>query len=91
MDGMFFNLHRFLPLKHRRMKKFVLHCNRCTVVTRFFNLFFSVYKRKVPLERGCQAKLFLGLNSLIFLLHIDLEEISQQPKMVGKDEKLLFN
>ena len=37
---MFFNLRRFLPQKHRRMKKFVLHCNGCTVVTRFFNLDF---------------------------------------------------
>ena len=35
---MFFNLRRLLPQKHRRMKKFVLHSNGCTVVTRFFNL-----------------------------------------------------
>ena len=34
------NLRRFLPQKLRRMKKFVLHCSRCTVVVRFFNLDF---------------------------------------------------
>ena len=33
-------LRRFLPLKQRRMKKFVLHGNRSTVETRFFNLDF---------------------------------------------------
>ena len=33
----FLNLCRFLPQRHRRLKKFVLHCTRCTVVTRFFN------------------------------------------------------
>ena len=33
-------LRRFLPQKQRRTKKFVLHGNRCTVVTRFFNLDF---------------------------------------------------
>ena len=38
---MFFNLRRFFPQKHGRMKKFVLHCNKCTVVTRFFNLDFD--------------------------------------------------
>ena len=38
---MFFNLRRFVPQKHRRMKKLVLHCNRYTVVTRFFNLDFA--------------------------------------------------
>ena len=37
---MFFNLRRVLPQKYRQMKKFVLHCNRCTVVTQFFNLDF---------------------------------------------------
>ena len=57
---MFFNLHRFLPQKRRRMKKFVLHCWRCTAVTWFFNLFFSVYKRKVLLEQGCWSKIFLS-------------------------------
>ena len=33
-------LSRFLPQKHRRTKIFVLHGNRCTVVTRIFNLDF---------------------------------------------------
>ena len=33
-------LRRFLHQKHRLTKKFVLHGNRCTVVTRFFNLDF---------------------------------------------------
>ena len=37
---MFFNLCRFFPQNYRRMNKFVLHCNRCTIVTRFFNLDF---------------------------------------------------
>ena len=31
---MFFNLRRFFPQKLRQMKKFVLHCSRCTLVTR---------------------------------------------------------
>ena len=57
---MFFNLHRFLPQKQRRMKKFVLHCNWCTVVTRFLIKILYVYKRKVPLERGCEAIFFLS-------------------------------
>ena len=57
---MFFNLRRFLPQKNRQMKKSVLHCNRCTVVTPSFNLFFLVYKKEIPLERGCQAKHFLS-------------------------------
>ena len=39
-NGGFFNFRRFLPQKLRRMKKFVLHFSRCTVVTRFFNLDF---------------------------------------------------
>ena len=33
-------LRRFIPQKHRRMKKFDLYGNRCTVVTQFFNLDF---------------------------------------------------
>ena len=37
---MFFNLRRFFPQNCRRMNKFVLHCNKCTIVTRFFNLDF---------------------------------------------------
>ena len=46
---MLFILRRFLPQNHRRMKKFVLHFNRCTVEHGFFTLILSVYKRKVPL------------------------------------------
>ena len=43
---MFFNLRRFHPQKHRRMKKFILHCNRCTMVTRFVSLDFVDRKEK---------------------------------------------
>ena len=35
---MLFNLRLILTQKHRQMKKFILRCNRCTVVTRLFNL-----------------------------------------------------
>ena len=59
-DGCFLICVDFSQKKNRRMKKSVLHCNRCAVVTPFFNLFFLVYKKKIPLERGCQAKHFLS-------------------------------
>ena len=41
----------FLKL-YRWMKKFVLHCNRYTVVARFFNLNLSVYKIKLPVKQA---------------------------------------
>ena len=74
-----FNLRRFIPQKLRQMKKFALHCNRCTVVTRFFNLGF------VRIQK--EGTLGTRLNRLIFLLQIGLEEIFQMSKMVWKTGK----
>ena len=45
---------------HRRMKKFVLYCDRCTVVTRFFNLDFV----RILKEGGLGTRL---LNIIFFL------------------------
>ena len=42
---------------HRRMKKFVLYCDRCTVVTRFFNLNFV---RIYTLGTRLLSKIFLS-------------------------------
>ena len=53
---MFFNSRRFLPQKHRQMNKFVLHCNRCTIVTRFFNLDFGRIYKKSTLGRRFPSK-----------------------------------
>ena len=44
-DGCSLIYSRFLSQKHRWMKKIVLDCKRCTIVTRFFILnFVCVYK-----------------------------------------------
>ena len=83
---MFFNLRRFLPQKNRQMKKSVLHCNRCTVVTPFLIYFFLYIKRRYPWNEVARQKIFY-LNRLIFLLQADLEEISQPSKMVRKRGK----
>ena len=84
---MFFNLRRFLLQKHRRMKKFILHCNRFTVVTRYFNLDFVRIKNEGTLGTRLLSKFFFHLNSLIFLLQTELEEISQLSKLVPKRGK----
>ena len=55
---MFFNLRRFLLQKHRRMKKFILHCNRFTVVTRYFNLDFVRIKNEGTLGTRLLSKFF---------------------------------
>ena len=39
-DGCSLIYRRFVPQKHRSMKKFVLHCNGCTAFARFFTLNF---------------------------------------------------
>ena len=39
---------------------FYIVYNRCNAVTRFLNLFFSVYKKKVALKRGCERIFFLS-------------------------------
>ena len=54
-------LSRFLPQKHRWIKKFVLHCNRCTVVSRFFNLnFIGICKEDTLGTRLRSKKKFLS-------------------------------
>ena len=53
-------LRRFLPQKHRRTKKFVLHGNRCTVVTQFFNLDFVRIKNEAKLGTRLLSKTFLS-------------------------------
>ena len=77
-----FNLRRFLRQLQRRTKKFVSHCNRCTVVSRFLIQILCVYKRNEVAE-----EIFLCLNSQIFRLQTDLEEYPQQSKMVRKRGK----
>ena len=57
---MFFNLRRFLPQKNRQMKKSVLHCNRCTVVTPFLIYFFLYIKRRYPWNEVAKQKSFLS-------------------------------
>ena len=69
------------------MKKFVLHCNRCTVLTGFFNLNFG---GRYPWNEIDERNVFC-LNQLIFLLQTDLEEISELFKIVRKKEKHLCN
>ena len=84
---MFFNLRRFLFQKHGRMKKLVLHCNRCTVVTRFFNLDFVCILKEGTVGTRFLSKIFFSLNRLVFLLQTSLEEISQLSKVVRKRGK----
>ena len=67
---------RFLSWKHRWMKKYVLHCNRYTVVTRFFNLNFV---RINALINGGIDKLYIRHKSLhknkaLFAFLIDAAE-----------------
>ena len=66
------------------MKKFVVHCNRCTVVTRFFGLDFVRILKEGTLGTRLLSKNLICLNMLIFLLQTDLEEISQLFKLVQK-------
>ena len=54
---MFFNLRRFLPQKLRRMK-LVLHCSKCTVVTRFFHLAFVRIQKEGILRTKLVSKMF---------------------------------
>ena len=81
----FFNLRRFLPQKHRQVKKFALHCNRCTVVTRFINYSRLINLGFVRIQK--EGTLGTRLNRLIFLLQIGLEEIFQMSKTVWKTGK----
>ena len=64
---------RFVPQNHRWMKKYVLQCNRRTVVARFFNINFVYIKKEDTLEtRLISKKTFFCLNQLNILLQIDL-------------------
>ena len=58
---MFFNLRSIYSQKHIRMKKFILHGNRCIVVTRFFNLDFARHiKGRYPWNEVAEQKNFLS-------------------------------
>ena len=84
---MFFNLRSIYPQKHIRMKKFILHGNRCIVVTRFFNLDFARHiKGRYPWNEVAEQKIFLSQQAS-FLLQTGLEEISQLSKIVRKRGK----
>ena len=78
---------RFISQKHRWIKKFVLHCNKCTVVL-FYN--FSAYKRQNLWNEVHKWKNLFYLNRLIVLLQTNLEEISQLSKVVWKREKPFY-
>ena len=83
---------RFLPQKRRRIKNFVLHCNRCTVVTGLFNLnFVHIWKEGTLGTKLISEKSYFCLNQLTFLFQTDLGEISHCPKWSGKKNKPLFN
>ena len=84
---MFFNLRSIYSQKHIRMKKFILHGNRCIVVTRFFNLDFARHiKGRYPWNEVAEQKIFLSQQAS-FLLQTGLEEISQLSKIVRKRGK----
>ena len=61
-DGYFLICNRFFRQKARWMKKFVLHCNRWTVVTRSFNLSFVHIKKKGTLGTRLISQKFLFLS-----------------------------
>ena len=79
---MFFNLRRFLPQKLRRMKKFVLHYSRCTVVTRFFNLDFVRIQTEGTLGTRLLSKkvFFLSEKSNFFCLRPTWKKFPNCPK-----------
>ena len=84
---MFFNLRSIYSQKHIRMKKFILHGNRCIVVTRFFNLDFARHvKGRYPWNEVAEQKIFFSQQAS-FLLQTGLEEISQLSKIVRKRGK----
>ena len=79
------------------MKLIVLYCSRCTVVTRFFNLFrFCPYiKAEYPWNEVAK-QIFFYLNRLNFSASEKLEEIWNKlgrncQKWSRKEEKPLFS
>ena len=75
------------------MKKFVLHCNRCTIVTRLFNLNFArVEKEGNPVMRLISKKrIFLSEPANCLVLDQLGRNFPTVQNISGKEEKTLFN
>ena len=81
---MFFNLSYISPLKEVCSKKFVLYCNRYTVVTWFFNFkFVRIYKKRYNLVDNQKRIVW---TSYFFCLRLTWKEF-QLSKTVQKKGK----
>ena len=66
------------------MKKFVLHCNRCTVATEFFDVtFVPKWKEGTIGEVDKQKKNFCQNQSIVLLQN----KFPNCPKWSGKEEQ----
>ena len=80
---------RFLPQKRRWMKNFVLHCNRCTVVTGLFNLnFVHIWKEGTLGTRLISEEVFFVWASKFFCSRPTWEKFPTVQNGLGKRRSL---
>ena len=77
---------KFLLQKHR-WRKFVLHCNRCTAVRRFFNLIFVRIKKEGTLGTGLISKKKIVWTSQLLWFRLTWKKFLNCAKWSGKEEK----